>query len=69
MNNNSVNGDSKIVMGPALPTENKIDIPPKSEGKKVIEEGEMVIETARNNKELLNALAKQNNKNEVEIGE
>ena len=39
MNKSKVNCDSKIVMGSPIQKEYCIDIPPKSAGEKVIEEG------------------------------
>jgi len=53
MNAEKVSGDSMIVCGTPIPDEKKIDIPPKSAGKKVIEEGEVVINLESNTKELV----------------
>ena len=63
MNKNKISGDTKIVMGSPVPKENDIDIPPKSAGKKVIEEGEVIINLESNTRELLDKLnASKDNK-------
>ena len=59
MNKSKVSGDSKIVMGSPIPKENEIDIPPKSAGEKVIEEGEIILSLEVNTPELLKKLEKQ----------
>ena len=59
MDKSKVSGDSKIVMGSPIPKEDSIDIPPKSAGEKVIEEGEIVLKLENNNKELLDKLEAQ----------
>ena len=59
MDKSKVSGDSKIVMGSPIPKEDSIDIPPKSAGEKVIEEGEIVLNLENNNKELLDKLEAQ----------
>lgn len=56
MDKSKVSGDSKIVMGSPIPKEDSIDIPPKSAGEKVIEEGEIVLNLESNTKELLDKL-------------
>ena len=56
MDKSKISGDSKIVMGSPVPKENDIDIPPKSAGEKVIEEGEIVLNLESNTKELLDKL-------------
>ena len=60
MNTSNVNGDLKIVMGSPVPTENSIDIPPKSAGEKVIEEGEIVLNLEPNTRELVEKLNNRN---------
>ena len=56
MDKSKVSGDSKIVMGSPIPKEKNIDIPPKTAGEKVIEEGEIVLNLESNTKELLDKL-------------
>ena len=63
MNKSKISGDTKIVMGSPIPKDNDIDIPPKSAGEKVIEEGEIVLNLESNTKELLDQLnASKDNK-------
>lgn len=61
MNRSNVSGDLKIVMGSPMPTEKSIDIPPKSAGEKVIEEGEIVLNLESNTPELIARLNKSKN--------
>lgn len=62
MNKSNNSGDTKIVMGSPIPTEKDINIPPKSAGEKVIEEGEIVIRLEPNTKELVDKVnAKEGN--------
>lgn len=61
MNTSKVNGDLKIVMGSPMPTENSIDIPPKTAGQKVIEEGEIVLSLEQNTTELIERLNQNKN--------
>ena len=61
MNKSNISGDAIIVMGSPVPTEKSIDIPPKTAGKKVIEEGEIVLSLEANTPELI---AKLNSKNQ-----
>lgn len=61
MNTSKVNGDLKIVMGSPMPTERSIDIPPKTAGQKVIEEGEIVLKLEQNTPELIAKLNKNKN--------
>lgn len=56
MSKSNISGDTKIVMGSPIPKEKDIDIPPKSAGEKVIEEGEMVLNLENNTKELIDRL-------------
>lgn len=56
MNKSNVSGDSKIVMGSPIPTEDNINIPPKSAGEKIIEEGEVILKLEPNTKELIDRL-------------
>lgn len=56
MDKSKVSGDSKIVMGSPVPTEEELNIPPQSAGEKVIEEGEVVLNLESNTKELLDRL-------------
>lgn len=64
MNRSNVNGDLKIVMGSPIPTEKSIDIPPKSAGEKVIEEGEIILSLENNTPELIAKLNKNKNNEE-----
>ena len=61
MNRSNVSGDLKIVMGSPMPTERSIDIPPKSAGEKVIEEGEIILNLENNTPELMAKLNKSKN--------
>lgn len=61
MNTSKVNGDSGIFVGLPMPTENSIDIPPKTAGKKVIEEGEIELSLEKNTPELIEKLNKNKN--------
>ena len=58
MSKSNISGDTKIVMGSPIPKENDIDIPPKSAGEKVIEDGEIVLNLENNTKELIDRLNK-----------
>lgn len=60
----NVNGDTIIVCGAPRPSENNIDIPPKTAGKKVIEAGDVVINLEENTPELVEAINRKNNKKE-----
>lgn len=53
MNTSNINGDLKIVMGSPMPTEDSIDIPPRTAAQKVIEEGEIEISVANNTPEII----------------
>lgn len=64
MNRSNVNGELKIVMGSPIPTEKSIDIPPKSAGEKVIEEGEIILSLENNTPELIAKLNKNKNNEE-----
>jgi len=61
MNKSKKSGDLKIVMGSPMPTEKDLDIPPKSAGEKVIEEGEIELKLENNTPELLHKLNKNKN--------
>lgn len=61
MNRSNVSGDLRIVMGSPIPTEKSIDIPPKSAGEKVIEEGEVILNLESNTPELIAKLNKSKN--------
>lgn len=61
MNTSKVNGDLKIVMGSPMPTEKSIDIPPKTAGQKVIEEGEIELSLGQNTPELIKKLYQNKN--------
>ena len=61
MNTSNVNGDLKIDMGSPMPTETSIDIPPKTAGQKVIEEGEVTLSLEENTPELIAKLNKSKN--------
>ncbi len=61
MNKNNINGDLKIVMGSPVPTDKSLDIPPKTAGQKVIEEGEIVLNLEKNTPELIAKLNKRKN--------
>ena len=61
MNTSNVSGDTIIVMGSPMPTEKGIDIPPKTAGKKVIEEGEIELKLESNTPELIAKLNKSKN--------
>lgn len=62
MNKSNISGDAKIVMGSPIPTKENIDIPPKSAGEKVIEEGEIILNLEPNTKELVDKVnAKKGN--------
>ena len=66
MNKGNVSGDSKMVCGTPIPSENGIDIPPKRAGEMVIEEGEVVLEARDNTPELVNAVNKKYKKEDRE---
>lgn len=61
MNTSKKSGDTVVVMGAPMPTENSIDIPPKTAGKKVIEEGEISISLEQNTPELIAKLNQNKN--------
>ena len=61
MNRSNVSGDLRIVMGSPIPTEKSIDIPPKSAGENVIEEGEVILNLESNTPELIAKLNKSKN--------
>ena len=58
MSKSNISGDTKIVMGSPIQKEKDIDIPPKSAGEKVIEDGEIVLNLENNTKELIDRLNK-----------
>jgi len=60
MNTSNISGDTIIVMGAPMPTEKTLDIPPKTAGKKVIEEGTIILKVEPNNRELLEKLNRSN---------
>lgn len=61
MNTNNISGDLKIVMGAPMPTEQSLDIPPKTAEQKVIEEGEIILSLEPNTPELIAKLNKNKN--------
>jgi len=61
MNTSNISGNVKIVMGTPIPTEKEINIPPKTAGQKVIEEGEIVLNLEDNTPELIAKLNKSKN--------
>ena len=61
MNTSNISGDAMIVMGAPMPTEKTLDIPPKTAGKKVIEEGEIILNLENNTPELISKLNKSKN--------
>lgn len=63
MSMSNISGDTKIVMGSPMPKEESIDIPPKTAGEKIIEEGEIILELENNSRELIEKLnnSKENN--------
>ena len=62
MNTSNISGDTMVVMGAPMPTEKTLDIPPKTAGKKVIEEGEIILNLEPNTKELVDKVnAKKGN--------
>jgi hypothetical protein len=67
MNGENISGDSIVVCGTPIPDENKnIDIPPRTAGKKVIEEGEITISLEPNNKEIVDKVNKKYGKEDRE---
>lgn len=60
MNTSQISGDSKVVFGVPMPKDKGIiDIPPKKDYKKAIEEGEIALNFEPNTKVLIDKLEAQ----------